>query len=99
MLQINPRQCRKVYEIVRLFYTNVHENDDYTSYRLDVKKRLNAVYHKQLRDIKKMEHAKLDTEWLRARLPNMKIRLEQLQQEYEEVEKEYQQIVDKLKAA
>ncbi|TMW53820.1 hypothetical protein DOY81_001105 [Sarcophaga bullata] len=98
-LKINPRQCRKVYEILRLFYTNIHDNDDYTSYRLDVKKRLNAVYHKQLRDIKKMEQAKLDTEWLRARLPSMKTRMEQLQQEYDEVEKEYQQIIEKLKVA
>lgn len=48
-------------------------------------------------DIKKMEKAKLDTEWLRARLPNMKLRIEQLQEEYEQVEKEYQQITEKLK--
>ncbi|XP_037820269.1 histone acetyltransferase type B catalytic subunit [Lucilia sericata] len=96
-LKLNPRQCRKVYEILRLFYTNIHDKDDYTSYRLDVKKRLNAVYHKQLSDIKKMEKAKMDTEWLRARLPNMKLRIEQLQEEYEQVEKDYLQVVEKLK--
>ncbi|GBP06253.1 Histone acetyltransferase type B catalytic subunit [Eumeta japonica] len=38
------------------------------------------------------------TEWLRARLPSMKLRMEQLQEEYEQVEKEYQQITEKLKS-
>lgn len=96
-LKLNPRQCRKVYEIIRLFYTNIHDKEDYTSYRLDVKKRLNAVYHKQLSDIKKMEKAKMDTEWLRARMPNLKLRIEQLHEEYEQVEKEYQQVIEKLR--
>uniref|UniRef100_T1PJU5 Histone acetyltransferase type B catalytic subunit n=1 Tax=Musca domestica TaxID=7370 RepID=T1PJU5_MUSDO len=97
--KLNPRQCRKVYEILRLYHTNVHDKDDYTAYRLDVKKRLNAVYHKQLSDIKKMEKAKLDTEWLRARLPTIKQRIEQLQEEYEHVEKDYKQIIQKLRDA
>lgn len=83
---------------MRLYYTNTYDKDDYASYRLDVKKRLNAVYHKQMNDIKKMEKAKIDTEWLRARLPSVKLRIEQLQCEYEQVEKEYQQIIDKLKS-
>lgn len=46
-----------------------------------------------------MEKAKLDTEWLRARLPTIKQRIEQLQEEYEHVEKDYKQIIQKLRDA
>lgn len=79
-----------------MYYTNLQDNDDYTGYRLDVKRRLNIIYHKQLGDIKKMEKAKIDTDWLRVRLPTLKQRIEQLQQEYETIEKEYQLVIEKL---
>ncbi|XP_053969592.1 histone acetyltransferase type B catalytic subunit [Anastrepha ludens] len=96
-LKLNPRQCRRVYEILRFFYTNCLDKDDYHAYRLDVKRRLNAVHYKQLNDIKKMEKAKVDTEWLRARLPTQSQRIEQLRNEYEQVENEYKEIVKKLR--
>ncbi|XP_004537047.1 histone acetyltransferase type B catalytic subunit [Ceratitis capitata] len=95
--KLNPRQCRRVYEILRLYYTNLNDYDDYHAYRLDVKRRLNAVYYKQLNDIKKMEKAKVDTEWLRARLPTPSQRIEQLQEEYAQVENAYKQIIQKLR--
>ncbi|XP_017465807.1 PREDICTED: histone acetyltransferase type B catalytic subunit [Rhagoletis zephyria] len=96
--KLNPRQCRRVYEILRLYYTNVNDKNDYYAYRLDVKRRLNAIHYKQLNDIKKMEKANVDTEWLRARLPTQSQRIEQLQEEYEQVESAYRQIVEKLRA-
>ncbi|XP_067613100.1 histone acetyltransferase type B catalytic subunit [Eurosta solidaginis] len=95
--KLNPRQCRRVYEILRLYYTNIYDKDDYHAYRLDVKRRLNAIYYKQINDIKKMEKAKVDTEWLRARLPTPSQRMEQLHEEYEQVENAYKQIVEKLR--
>jgi len=97
-LKLNPRQVRKVYELLRLFYTNVKDEKEYRSYRLEVKKRLNAVYYKQLKDLKKMERFKMDTEMLRARLPSIKQRMEQLQEEYSVVEQDYQTTIAKLKA-
>nr|XP_016935969.1 histone acetyltransferase type B catalytic subunit [Drosophila suzukii] len=97
-LKLNPRQVRKVYELLRLFYTNVKDEKEYRSYRLEVKKRLNAVYYKQLKDLKKMERFKMDTEMLRARLPTIKQRMEQLQEEYSVVEQDYQTTIAKLKA-
>uniref|UniRef100_A0A1A9VNB3 Histone acetyltransferase type B catalytic subunit n=1 Tax=Glossina austeni TaxID=7395 RepID=A0A1A9VNB3_GLOAU len=96
-LKLNPRQCRKVYEVLRLLYTHIHDKADYTGYRLEVKKRLNATYHKQLSDIKKLERAKIDTQWLRSSLPNLKDRVERLHEEYILVEKNYMQIVEKLR--
>ncbi|XP_067625853.1 histone acetyltransferase type B catalytic subunit-like isoform X2 [Eurosta solidaginis] len=94
--KLNPRQCRRVYEILRLYYTNIYDKNDYHAYRLDVKRRLNAIYYKHINDIKKMEKAKVDKEWLRARLPTPSQRMEQLHEEYEKVENAYKQIVEKL---
>lgn len=97
-LKLNPRQVRKVYELLRLYYTNLNDEREYRAYRLEVKKRLNAVYYKQLKDLKKMERYKMDTEMLRARLPTMKQRMDQLQEEYTVVEQDYQNTIAKLKA-
>ncbi|XP_037951975.1 histone acetyltransferase type B catalytic subunit [Teleopsis dalmanni] len=97
-LKINPRQCRKIYEILRLMHTNIYNEEEYKDYRLDIKKRLNAVYHKQLDDIKKMEKAKFDTEWLRARIPILTLRMEQLQEEFEAVVSDYKRVIEKLNA-
>lgn len=87
-----------MYEILRLYYTNVYDVEEYKVYRLDVKKRLNAGYHKQLSDIKRMEKAKLDTQWLRATIPTMEDRILQLHQEFTIVENGYKHVVEKLKA-
>ncbi|KAM8705516.1 hypothetical protein ACLKA7_009902 [Drosophila subpalustris] len=97
-LKLNPRQVRKVYELLRLYYTNVNNEKEYRAYRLEVKKRLNAVYYKQLKDLQKMERYKIDTEMMRARLPNMKQRIEQLQEEYELIEQDYKNTINKLRA-
>jgi len=98
-LKLNPLQVRKVYELLRLFYTNVKDEKEYRPYRLEVKKRLNAVYYKQLKDLKKMERFKMDTEMLRARLPTVQQRMEQLHEEYRVVEQEYQSTIAKLRAS
>uniref|UniRef100_T1H6S6 Histone acetyltransferase type B catalytic subunit n=1 Tax=Megaselia scalaris TaxID=36166 RepID=T1H6S6_MEGSC len=91
-LKINPKQSRIVYEILRLFYTNVHDESDYKNYRLSVKQRLNHHYYKQLRCIEKMEKLKIDTS---RPLPTPEQRLEQLDEEYKQVEENYELIVDK----
>lgn len=39
------KQARRIYEILRLKETNVHNKNDYSSYRLDIKRRLNTPFH------------------------------------------------------
>lgn len=78
-------------------HTNIHDDEDYTAYRIEVKRRLNAIFYKQMRDIQKMEKAKIDTKWLRTGLPTMEERYKQLQEEYKTVETDYLSIVEKLK--
>ncbi|XP_055377754.1 histone acetyltransferase type B catalytic subunit [Condylostylus longicornis] len=95
--KINPRQCRKIYEILRYYHTNIYDPKDLRSFRLEVKRRLNIIHHKQLRDIKRMEKAGLDTQWITASMPTREERLSQLEKEYEDVETEYKKIVEKLK--
>lgn len=95
--QINPRQCRKVYEILRLMHTNIHNEKEYRELRLDIKKRLNLVYFKQLRDIEKMTKVGVDTQWMTATLPSKEERLEQLHKEYKELESYYEKIIKRLK--
>jgi hypothetical protein len=38
------KQARRVYEILRLRVTDVHNSEQYRRYRLDVKNRLNVPY-------------------------------------------------------
>ena len=42
--KMNPKQARRVYEIIRLRYTNVNLAEDYKGYRVSVKKRLFVPY-------------------------------------------------------
>lgn len=80
--QINARQCRTVYEILRLLHTNVNDESEYRAYRLAVKKRLNLTYHKQKSEIKTLVRLGVDTQWIHAGLPTTEERIEQLQIEY-----------------
>ena len=45
-LKLSKRQTRRIYEILRLKATNVNNKEQYRSYRLEVKKRLNAPFQK-----------------------------------------------------
>lgn len=42
--KINEKQCRRVYEILRLYYTDVNNANDYNGYKMMVKNRLNAPF-------------------------------------------------------
>lgn len=87
-MQINSRQCRIIYEILRLYHTNIHNEREYRNYRLDVKKRLNLTYHKQKLDIKKLEKAGMDSQWMLAGLASTSERIEQLKEEYQVIKNE-----------
>lgn len=81
-LQINARQCRTIYEILRLHHTNINDESEYRAYRLAVKKRLNLTYHKQKSEIKTLVRLGIDAQWIHAGLPTTEERIEQLQTEY-----------------
>jgi len=55
--KINKHQARRIYEILRLYYTDRNNETMFREYRLDVKNRLNIPYQKQARDMKKLEKA------------------------------------------
>ncbi|KAF6215715.1 hypothetical protein GE061_000046 [Apolygus lucorum] len=46
--KINKKQARRVYEILRLYYTNRNNEEEFTGYRLCVKKRLNALFQREV---------------------------------------------------
>lgn len=81
--KINPRQCRIIYEILRLNATNVNDEEEYKAYRLCVKKRLNGPHQKQKEDLKKMEKRGVDITTTAATIPSTEERIEQLKEEYE----------------
>lgn len=95
--KINPRQCRIVYEILRLNVTNVNDTDEYKAYRLCVKKRLNIPHYKQKSDLKRMERAGVEMQMANAQIPTTDERIEQLKGEYNAHEEEYQRILHRLK--
>lgn len=81
--KINPRQCRTIYEILRLKATNTNDPKDYQEYRLCVKKRLNVPHHKQKEDLKKVQKRGIDITAAEATIPSTEERIEQLKQEYQ----------------
>ncbi|XP_031635725.1 histone acetyltransferase type B catalytic subunit [Contarinia nasturtii] len=95
--KINPKQCRIVYEILRLKSTNVNDSAEYKAYRLCVKNRLNVPHHKQKEDLKKMEKRGIDVTATAATIPSTDERIDQLKEEYEAHEEEYYRIINRLK--
>lgn len=81
--KINPKQCRIVYEILRLHAINMNNPEEYKQYRLCVKKRLNVPHHKQKEDLKKMEKRGVDVTATAATVPSTDERISQLKEEYE----------------
>ncbi|XP_054262590.1 histone acetyltransferase type B catalytic subunit [Macrosteles quadrilineatus] len=53
--KINKKQARRVYEILRLKETNVHNDDESKSFRLDVKRRYNILFQKEAKLMKKLK--------------------------------------------
>lgn len=60
----------------------MNNESEYKAYRLDVKKRLNANYHKEMRDLKKLEKAGQDLNLISAGLATPQERIEQLKIEF-----------------
>lgn len=94
--KINPKQCRVVYEILRLAATNRANPQEYKDYRLEIKKRLSMYYAKQKRDLMRAEKRGVNVASAMAMLPTDEQRLEQLQVEYKGIEEMYLGIIKKI---
>jgi histone acetyltransferase 1 len=100
-LKLCKKQARRVYEIIRLNYTSMNDADAYKSYRLDVKKRLNAPYQKEQAQVEKLKKH-LKPEELAAIMLNVtdrEQRLEMLNKQFGELEEHYRKVLEKVAAA
>ncbi|XP_055639212.1 histone acetyltransferase type B catalytic subunit [Toxorhynchites rutilus septentrionalis] len=95
--KINPKHCRVIYEILRLRATNTENPEEYRSYRLEVKKRLNSNYCKHRRDLERLQKRGLDMTGAFNAIPPVEERMEQLDAEYKELEKVYYKVLKKIK--
>jgi histone acetyltransferase 1 len=95
--KINPKQSRIIYEILRLGATKTSNKEEYKSYRIDVKKRLNMNYLKEKRDMKKLVDRgfKLPTDKKLA-LPSVEENIEQLDGMYRETEEYYKSVLERI---
>lgn len=85
-LKLNKRQSRRVYEILRLKYTNVLDESSFRPYRLEVKKRLNKPFTgKLLRSMK-----------MKAIVPPDEERFSILEGEFSRILEEYLPVVKRL---
>lgn len=60
----------------------MNEENEYKAYRLDVKKRLNTPFYKQIIDLKKLEKAGQDFNLISAGIATPEERMEQLKLEF-----------------
>lgn len=96
-LKINKKQARRVYEILRLRVTDVHNSEQYRRYRLDVKNRLNVPYQKEQLELKKYKELCKDRDIQNAMsFADHSQRLDSLDREYREVEAQYNQVLQRL---
>ncbi|XP_055607695.1 histone acetyltransferase type B catalytic subunit-like [Uranotaenia lowii] len=95
--KINPKQCRVVYEILRLRVTDTKNAAAYRAYRVEVKKRLNLNDSKHRRDLVRLQKRGVDVSGAYKILPSLEDRIEQLNAAYKEVEQVYYQVIKKIK--
>ena len=95
--KINPKQSRIIYEILRLGATKTENKEEYKAYRIDVKKRLNMVYLKEKRDMKKLADRgfKIPAD-KKLLLPSIEENMEQLDGMYKETEEYYRGVLERI---
>lgn len=54
--KINKKQARRVYEILKLKYINRLNEEEFTNYRVEIKRRLNQPYQKQMKIVSKCKN-------------------------------------------
>jgi len=100
-LKICKKQARRVYEIIRLHYTSLANKEEYKSYKLDVKKRLNIPYQKEQSQLSKLQKLLKPQEFAAAmvNITNKEQRLEILEKQFGELEAHYKTVLEKVAAA
>ncbi|XP_045115060.1 histone acetyltransferase type B catalytic subunit-like isoform X1 [Portunus trituberculatus] len=96
-LKLNKRQVRKIYEILRLHFTNRADEKAYRQYRLEVKNRLNVQYKKEDRDMEKLKKILKPEEFTATMsITSREQRLESLERQYSELEEHYLKVLERL---
>lgn len=97
--KITKKQSRRVYEILRLYYTDKSNETMYRAYRLDVKNRLNIPYQKQARDMKKLQKALTPEEYNAAMVGSTdEERVQRLDEAFKQlVEEEYDRVLKRIR--
>lgn len=95
------KQARRVYEILRLKHTDRSRPEQYRAYRLVIKQRLDAPYHKQIQDVERLRKKKFITEsnyaaLMKANQRPQEYRTKLLAKDYAAIETEYMEIIEKL---
>jgi len=100
-LKLCKKQARRVYEIIRLSYTSLADTEQYKSYRVDVKRRLNAPYQREQSQLEKLKRACKPEEFaaVMVNITDREQRLELLEKQFTELETHYKTILDKIAAA
>lgn len=95
--KLNRRQARRVYEILRLKATDMSDKEQYKSYRLDMKKRLNAPFQKNGRDFDKLKNV-LRPDEFSATLSSITEdqRHQYLESTFQENVETYRKVIDRL---
>jgi len=97
--KINKKQARRVYEILRLKETNVHNDEEYSAYRLDVKRRLNILFQKEATLMKKLKPLLDEDPHLHNALglKTLEQRFEILEKLFSDAENDYKKIIRRIK--
>uniref|UniRef100_A0A0N4UAD9 Histone acetyltransferase type B catalytic subunit n=1 Tax=Dracunculus medinensis TaxID=318479 RepID=A0A0N4UAD9_DRAME len=98
-LKINPRQARRVYEILRLMKTDVRNEQELKDYRIDVKRRLEQPFKKSERDWNRLKRALNDEEMATviANQTNIEKKIDTLRKLYDSLILDYKIVIDRLK--
>jgi len=95
--KINKRQCRRIYEILKLYNINTNDSGQYRKYRLEVKNRLNIPFQKNKSDYRKLQKT-LESKELEAVMDSCspEQRMEELDKMYQQLEEEYRHTLDRV---
>jgi len=100
-LKLCKKQARRIYEIVRLHYTDLSDPAAYRNYRVDVKRRLNIPYQKEKSQLSKLEKALKPEEFAAAtmNITNREQRMESLHRQFTELEEHYKYVLERVAAS
>ncbi|XP_012263999.1 histone acetyltransferase type B catalytic subunit [Athalia rosae] len=98
--KINKKQARRVYEILRLRITDVSNEQQYQTYRLDVKRRLNVPYQREQKNFKKLQRVLKSVEGgAIIDGPSADQRMQILDKQYRLLEEEYKRVIDRMEVS